>query len=268
MRYDKLILCWFPEAKSLRTGRCLVCSHCPSAYHRSPWGLSQKWAWLWYSCETPLTWLSSPACKSAAFSRLSFTTSTHQSKNRGKEEMHPRTTPVCLLTQAIRLVCPVWFIAYLPPLIVEWWHHLLYLQWIKTETDASSSSGNPSPEWMGFRWPLMLESSVGPRCFVFMLSLIVTGRANGKWRCAGKDRFLRRTACGDHWDILHRHIDKDSKLFLFALCTRICPISSLPEACRCSDRNRNIFSPCWPGLMLTRDSPLTPCSNIVAISAS
>lgn len=31
----------------------------------------------------------------------------------------------------------------------------LYLQWIKAETDASSSSGNPSPEWTAFSWPLM-----------------------------------------------------------------------------------------------------------------
>lgn len=106
-------------------------------------------------------WLSSPACKSVNFSRLSFHFETQERKQQGKEELHTphwpenATISLCLSPETVRLVCPVRFIAYLPLLILQWWYPPLHLHWIKTEMGISSSSCDPSPDLMGFRWLLM-----------------------------------------------------------------------------------------------------------------
>lgn len=148
----------------------------------------------------------------------------------------------------------------------------LYLQWIKTETDASSSSGNPSPEWTAFSWPLMhlvvlcfqvvsqLDSHKNSRLIcriVVTYSISECSLHTNDTKCPGKKKKKQEmehptgTSCIQHWNDTGElpHLGKHSRLFfwffffLFALRARICPISPLPEASSCSGRNRNIFPP-------------------------
>lgn len=91
------------------------------------------------------------------------------------------------------------------------------------------------------------------------------------WKSWCTSRVLRRSAFGhkNHCEILHLvlgwyrrlpHLHRHSGL-KFSLFASICPIS-LPEASRCPDRNRKVFSPCWLRLKGTSEAPsFTPYFN-------
>lgn len=148
---------------------------------------------------------------------------------------------------------------------------------------------HPSPEWMGFRWPLMhpvvklCRSSV----LFFMLSLILTGWAQtvrshlvdrgdlfhlrvrfacrkGVGSSEGQPVVTTGTSCIQHWNDTGElpRLNKHSRIIFYALFATICPISSLPEARRCSDRNRNIFSPRWPRLIFIYEGPPHICQTL------
>lgn len=146
MRYDKII----------RRGwhRLLYCPiHLPQVTMRVISWLS----WPWYLCESvhwhdflhQLVNLS----VSPGFPSPPRHSRAKQRKRRASPENNTRPSLFHSTGHQTCLCSPIYCL--FAPLMLEWWHLPLYLQWIKTETDVSSSSGDPSPEWMGFRWPLM-----------------------------------------------------------------------------------------------------------------
>lgn len=231
MRYDKIILHWFPEVKSLRTGGCchlLLLSHPPAtghhqAYLRRDLDPDIHARVHWHDFRPRLVNL--PA--SPGFPSPPRPTRAKERKRRNAPENNTRPSLSRSAGHQTCLSCPIYCL--FAPLILEWWHRLLYLQWIKTETDASSSPGNPSPEWMGFRWPLMhpvvklLRSSV--LCFHVVSNPHRMGTKSpisfgGLWWfipaqsvvCTRMKVFRKEVGSsegvsGDQWDILHSALE-------------------------------------------------------------
>lgn len=237
--------------KSLRTGGChrlLLLSHPPTTGHHEGYLRSElepdihvrvHWHdFLYQLVNLPV---------SPGFPSPPWPTKAKEKKRRNAPENNTRPSLSRSAGHQTCLSRPIYFL--FAPLILEWWHRPLYLQWIKTETDASSSSGNPSPKWMGFRWPLMhpvvklWQSSVlcfhvvsnpqrmgtkSPVSFGGLWWLIppqsvvctqMRVSKKGVGSSEGQPAVTTGTSCIQHWNDTGElpHLDKHSRIFFFFL---------------------------------------------------